>query len=65
MEFLSILLQKLYAKNMFGDLIEGKVFGEVEKDYSLEKEFADLINKIKSSNDFYYSDNLKWHIENY
>ena len=50
---------------MFGDFIEGKVFGEVEKDYSLEKEFADIINKIKSSNDFYYSDNLKWHIENY
>lgn len=61
----NILLQKLYAKNMFGDFIEGKAFGEVEKDYSLEKEFADIINKIKSSNDFYYSDNLKWHIEKY
>ena len=59
----NILLQNTFGKNWLGDFIQGKIFSEVDKNYSLEEKSSDLMKAIKDSNDWYYSESLRWFID--
>lgn len=59
----NILLQNIYGRNLLGDFVQSKIFSEVDKDESLENLSADIMTSVKNSNDYYYSNSLKWFIE--
>ena len=61
----NIILSNFYGKNRLGKLVHTCYLDETEKNFSLEEIATDMMQIIKNSNDFYYSDNLKWRIESY